>query len=122
MDMTLKKKLLLTLLLSLFTTSFIEGKIIKLLATCQGPSQRRHIKFLMTLTRVCFAIVGQIPVCLTLFILCRQYYNDLLFILVSIFTYMEILRIVLWVEGVFNFFYYSMPVSLGQYRGENGLF
>ena len=73
MDMTLIKKLLLTLLLFLFTTSFFEGRIIKLLATCQGPSRQKHIKFVMTLTRapfqVCFAIVGQSPVYLTLFIL-----------------------------------------------------
>ena len=36
--------------------------IIKLLATCQGPSRRKHIKFVMTLTgaefQVCFAIIG----------------------------------------------------------------
>ena len=38
------------------------------------------------------------------------------------FTYMENLRVVLWVQGVFNFFYYSMPVILAQYRGEIGLF
>ena len=41
MDMTLNKKLLLTSLLFLFTTSFIEGMIIKSLATCQGPSLTR---------------------------------------------------------------------------------
>ena len=44
---------------------------------------------LMTLTRapfqICFAIVGQNPVYLTLFILYGQYHNDLLFALVSIF-------------------------------------
>ena len=38
MDMTLNKKLLLTLLLFLFNTSFFESMIIKLLATCQGSS------------------------------------------------------------------------------------
>ena len=89
MDMTLIKKLLLTLLLFLFTTSFFEGRIIKLLATCLGPSRRKHIKFAMTFTRapfqVCLATVGQSPVYLTLFILYGQYYNDLLFVLVSIF-------------------------------------
>ena len=87
MDMT--KKLLLTLLLFLFTTSFFEGTIIKSLATCPGPSRRKHIKFVMTFTevpfQVCFAIVGQNPVYLMLFTLYRQYYNDLLFVLVSIF-------------------------------------
>ena len=53
------KKLLLTLFF--FTTSFFEGMIIKLLATCQGPSHQKHIKFVMTLTgakfQVCFAII-----------------------------------------------------------------
>ena len=47
-----------------------EGMIIKLLATCQGPSRRNHIKFVMALTGApfqdCFAIIGQNPVCLTL--------------------------------------------------------
>ena len=38
MDMTLNKKLLLTLLLFLITTSVLEGMIIKSLATCQGSS------------------------------------------------------------------------------------
>ena len=44
---------------------------------------------MVTLTRaqfqVCFAIVGQSLVYLMLFILYEQYYNDLLFVLVSIF-------------------------------------
>ena len=35
---------------------------------------------------------------------------------------MENLRVVLWFQGVFSFFYYSMPVILAQYRGEIGLF
>ena len=34
--------------------------------------------------QVCFAIVGQNPIYLTLFILCEQYYDDL-FVLVSMF-------------------------------------
>ena len=106
MDMTLIKKLLLTLLLFLFTTSFFEDRIVKLSATCQGPSRRKHINFVMTLTRapfqVCVAIVRQSPVYLTLFILHGQYHNDLLFVLVSIF-YLH--RVVLLVERVFNFFY-----------------
>ena len=55
------KKLLLTSFF-FFTTSFFEGMIIKLLATCQGPSRQKHIKFVMTLTgaefQVCFAIIG----------------------------------------------------------------
>ena len=89
MDMTLNKKLLLTLLLFLFTTSFVEGMMIKSLATCQGPSRRKHIKFVMTLTggpfQVCFAIIGQNPAYLTLFILYGQCYNNLLSVLVSIF-------------------------------------
>ena len=63
--------------------------IIKSLATCQGPSRRKHIKFVMTLTGApfqdCFAIAGQSPVYLTFFILYGQYYNHLLFVLVSIF-------------------------------------
>ena len=79
MDMTLNKKLLLTLLLLLFTPSFFEGIIIKSLSTCQGPSQQKHIKFVMTLTeapfQVCFPIVGQNLVYMTLFILYEQYYN-----------------------------------------------
>ena len=87
--MTFNKKLLSTLLLFFFTTSFFEGMIIKSLATCQGPSRQKHIKFVMTLTggpfQVCFAIVGQNPVYLTLFILHEQCYSDLLFVLVSIF-------------------------------------
>ena len=78
--------------------------IIKLLATCQRPSSRKHIKFVMTLTRapfqVCFAIVGQNPVYFTLLILYGQYYNDF-----EHFTYMEILSVVLWVGGVFNLLY-----------------
>ena len=89
MDMTLNKNLLLTLSLFFFTTSFFEGMIIKSLATCQGPSCQKHIKFVMTLTelplQVCFAIVGQNPVYLTLFSLYEQYYKHLLFVLVSIF-------------------------------------
>ena len=88
MDMTLNKKLLLTLLV-FFYTSFFEGMIIKSLATCQGPSCQKHIKFVMTLTglplQVCFAIVDQNPVYLTLFSLYEQYYKHLLFVLVSIF-------------------------------------
>ena len=87
MDMTLNKKLLLTLLLFFYRLIF-EGMIIKSLATCQGPSRLKLIKFVMTLTgapfQVCFAIVRQSPVYLTLFILYEQY-NDLLFVLVSIF-------------------------------------
>ena len=63
---------LLTLLLLFFTTSFFEGMIIKSLVACHEPSRQKHIKFVMTLTRVpfqaCFAIVGQNPVYLTLFI------------------------------------------------------
>ena len=35
--------------------------------------------------QVCFALVGQNPVYMTLFISYKQYYNDLLFVLVSIF-------------------------------------
>ena len=107
MDMTLNKKLLLTLLV-FFYTSFFEGMIIKSLATCQGPSWQKHIKFVMTLTgvpfQVCLAIVGQNPVYLTLFSLYEQYYKHLL-VWFQYFTYMEILKVVLWVEGVFNFFY-----------------
>ena len=88
--MTLNKKLLSTLLLYFFfTTSFFGGMIIKSLTTCQGPSRQKHIKFVMTLTgapfQVCFAIVGQNPVYLTLFIFYKQYYNDLLVAFVSIF-------------------------------------
>ena len=90
MNMTLIKKLLLTLLLFLFTTRVFEGRIIKLLSTCREPSRRKHITFVMTLTRapfqVCFAIIGQSPAYLTLFISYGQYYNDLLFVLVSIFS------------------------------------
>ena len=48
--MTLNKKLLLTLLLFFFTTSFFEGMNIKSLATCQGPSRRQHIQFMMIVT------------------------------------------------------------------------
>ena len=63
--------------------------IINSLATCKGPSRQKHIKFVMTLTgapfQVCFAIIGQNPVYLTLFILYEQYYKDLLLVLVSIF-------------------------------------
>ena len=88
MDMTLNKKLLLTLFLFFFTTSFFEGMIIKSLATCQRPCQK-HIKFVMTLTgvpfQVYFAIVGQNPNHLTLFSLYEQYYKHILFVLVSIF-------------------------------------
>ena len=109
MNMILNKKLLLTLLLFSFTTSLFEGMIIKLLATCQGSSRQKHIKFVMTLTRapfqVCSVIVGQNPVYLTLFILYEQYYNDFLFVLFQYFTYMEIFRVVLLVERLFNFFY-----------------
>ena len=83
--------------------------IIKSIANCQAPSLRKHIKFMMALTvvpfQVCFAIIGPNPVYLTLFILYGQYYNDLLFFWFHYFTYMEVLRIVLWIEGVFNFFY-----------------
>ena len=57
-------------------------------ATCQGPSRRKHIKFMMTLTeapfQVYFATVEQNAVYLKLFILYGQY-NDFLFALVSIF-------------------------------------
>ena len=109
MDMTLIKKLSLTLLLFLCTTSFFECRIIKLLATCQAPSRRKHIKFVMTLTRapfqVCFAIVGQSPVYLTLLILYGQYYNDLLFVLVSIFYLHGNFEGSPVGRGVFNFFY-----------------
>ena len=63
--------------------------IIKSLAICQGPYHQKHIKFVMALTgapfQVCFAIVGQNSVYLTLFILYEQYYKDLLLVLVSIF-------------------------------------
>ena len=89
MDMTLNKKLLLTLLLLLFTTSFFEGIIVKSLSTCQGPSHQNHIKFVMALTgapfQVCFAIAEQNLVYMTLFILYGQYDNVSLFALVSIF-------------------------------------
>ena len=44
----------------------------------------------MTLTvvpfQVCFAIAGQDPIYLTLLSLYKQYYKDLLFVLVSIFN------------------------------------
>ena len=59
MDITLNKKLLLTLLLFLFTTSFFDTMIIKSLATFQRPSRR--VNQMMTLTgapfQVCFAII-----------------------------------------------------------------
>ena len=88
MDMTLNKKLLLTLLL-FFTILFFEGMIIKSLAPRQGPSRQKHIKFVMTLNgvpfQVCIAIVGENPAYLALFISYEQYYKDLLFIFVSVF-------------------------------------
>ena len=72
MHMTLNKKLLLTLVLFFFTTSYFESVIIKSLATCQGPSCQKYITFVMTLTggpfQVCFPIVGQNPVYLNLYI------------------------------------------------------
>ena len=77
MHMTLNKKLLLTLVLFFFTTSYFESVIIKSLATCQGPSCQKYITFVMTLTggpfQVCFPIVGQNPVYLRLFILYEQH-------------------------------------------------
>ena len=70
--MALTKKLLLTLLLFLFTASAFEGMIIKsLAAACQGYSQRKYIKLVLILTgalfQVCFIIIGKDPVYLTLF-------------------------------------------------------
>ena len=89
MDMTLKKKLLLTLLLFLFTTSFFEGMISKSLANCQEPSRRNHIKFVMTLTealfQVCLLSLCRILFTWNLYFICSLFYNDLLFVLVSVF-------------------------------------
>ena len=79
MDKTLEKKKLLTLLLFLCTTSVFDGMIINSLTTYQGHFWQNHIKFVMTL-----AINGQNHFYLTLFTLYRQYYNKLLFVLVSI--------------------------------------
>ena len=89
MDMTSNRKLLLTLLLLLLTTSLFEGIIIKSLATCQGSSRRKHITFVMTLIGVPSGLFcyrwAEPCFFLTLFILRGQYYNELLFALVSKF-------------------------------------
>ena len=83
--MVLNKKSILTLLLFLFDGSFFESTIVKSLATCDRDLPSKSTSSLMMLTKVrfqvCFAIIGQNPVYLTLFIAYGQHYNVLLFVL-----------------------------------------
>ena len=119
------KKLLLTLLLLLFTRHFLRVSLLnhylpvkdllnKSTSSLWWHSLERHFKFvLLSLGRA-------------LFIWRSLFYTDNIITIYYLFwyqyfTYMEILRVVLWAEGVFNFFCWSMPVSLAQYRGEIGL-
>ena len=105
MDMTSNRKLLLTLLLLLLTTSLFEGIIIKSLATCQGPSRRKHITFVMTLTGVpsgLFCYRWAEPCFFWRSLFCVDNIITIYLFWFQNFIYMGILRVVPWVEGVFS--------------------